>query len=73
MMAGRLGSGRINEVRGKSSRDRADALEIPGAKILERQEIPEDGGVGFIVDEKEDIRCTAIDIPGVVEIEPLRD
>jgi hypothetical protein len=51
--------------------DKADALKIPGAKILERQEIPEDGTVGFIVDSEDDIRWIAIDVPGVIEIEPL--
>jgi hypothetical protein len=47
-------------------------FNIPGATILERAEIEENGTMGFIVRSRTDLRRSEVlDMPGVRGAEPL--
>jgi hypothetical protein len=47
----------------------AESFNIPGATILERAEIEENGTIGFIVRSRKDLRW--VDVTGVLSVEPL--
>jgi hypothetical protein len=53
-------------------KEHAHAFKIPGATILERAEVEENGTVGFIVRSRSDLRRSEVlNMPGVRGVEPL--
>jgi hypothetical protein len=51
--------------------DKAESLSIPGATVVESHENVEEGTMVLIVETAKDIRSTAINLPGVITVEPV--
>jgi hypothetical protein len=66
------GSQRMGQYAIEVEKEHAQSFDIPGATILERADVEENGTVGFIVKSKTDLRWRKVlDMPGVRSIEPL--
>jgi hypothetical protein len=50
---------------------RAREFSIPGARIVERKEIEENGTVGFIVESQQELDLISGGDSGVIGVEPL--